>query len=95
MFSCLLLAITAGVYFSGLRDKILDLPKTPAPVRTFRVAVTEDSANLFSRPDLAARVIEQVPRGTLLEVDYASESWFRVVRQERRWWIRRDQVQIL
>jgi hypothetical protein len=97
LVSCVVLALAAGIYFPGLRNTILDLPETPAPapVRTFRVAVTEDSANLLSRPDLAARVVEQVPRGTLLEVDYASESWFRVVRQERRWWIRRDQVQIL
>jgi len=98
LVACVLLAaIAAVIYFPGLRNTILDLPKTsdPAPVRTFHVAVTEDFANLLSRPDLAARVVEQVPRGTLLEVDYASESWFRVVRQESRWWIRRDQVQML
>jgi DnaJ-domain-containing protein 1 len=97
LISCVVLAISIGVYFPGLRNKILDLPETPAPaaVKTFRVAVTEDSANLLSRPDLAARVVEQVPRGTVLEVDYASESWFRVVRRESRWWIRRDQVQSL
>jgi hypothetical protein len=90
-------AILVVVSFPALKSKILDLPETPAPapVKTFRVAVTEDSANLLSRPDLAARVVEQVPRGTLLEVDYASESWFRVVRQEKRLWIRRDQVQSL
>ncbi len=97
LFSCAVLAITAVLYFPGIWNKIVALPETPAPapVKTFRVAVTEDSADLLSRPDLAARVVEQVSRGAVLEVDYANESWLRVVRQEKRSWIRRDQVHSL
>jgi hypothetical protein len=45
--------------------------------------------------EVNARVLEQVPRGTVLEVDYAFGSWFRVVRPEGRKWLYQDQAQRL
>ncbi|MFY9822967.1 MAG: SH3 domain-containing protein [Thermoanaerobaculia bacterium] len=97
-FACAVLAASLfAVYYPDLRNQVLGVPDTaaPAPASSFRVAVTEDSAILLSRPDLGARVVEQVPRGTVLEVDYAFGSWFRVVRQEKRGWVHQDQVQRL
>jgi hypothetical protein len=97
-------AIVFGFAYSpAVQSWILNLPEpatarpAPIPPRTFQVEVTGDSADLRSRPDLSAEILEPVPQGTVLEVDTTFGRWFRVKRSDPEvpGWVSQDLVRRL
>jgi len=49
-----------------------------APVRTMKIKVTAEQANLREKPDIGSGIVQQIPEGTVLEADRKEGEWFFV-----------------
>jgi hypothetical protein len=49
-----------------------------APARPMKVKVTSEQANLREKPDIGSAIVQQIPEGTVLEVDKKEGEWFFV-----------------
>jgi hypothetical protein len=57
---------------------VLALPVEPAQVRTVKVKVPAEQANLLEKPDIGSAVVQQIPEGTVLESDRKEGEWYLV-----------------
>jgi hypothetical protein len=46
-----------------------------APARPMKVKVTSEQANLREKPDIGSAIVQQIPEGTVLEVDKKEGEW--------------------
>ncbi len=53
-------------------------PAQETPPHPLKVKVTAEQANLRERPDISSAIIQQIPEGTILQVDKKEGEWFLV-----------------
>jgi hypothetical protein len=49
-----------------------------APVRTTKVKVVAEQANLREKPDIGSSIVQQIPEGTILDADKKDGEWYYV-----------------